>query len=176
MSARASTAEGRPKILYIAGPGRSGSTILDQVLGELPGFVSTGELQMIWQRGLIERRPCGCSAPLPECPFWRAVLENGFGSVGEIEPRAVLALLDRYLPPNLVRLVRLRADARAHLRGRPSDARRYGEIIARLYISIAAAAEARVVVDSSKMSIGALLVSAFAPLDVYVLHLVRDPR
>src|SRR5205823_1051409 len=52
----------QPKVLYIAGPGRSGSTVLDQVLGELPGFVSTGELQALWQRGLVERRPCGCSA------------------------------------------------------------------------------------------------------------------
>jgi len=32
------------KVLYIAGWGRSGSTILDNVLGQLDGCFSTGEL------------------------------------------------------------------------------------------------------------------------------------
>ena len=42
------------KILYVAGWGRSGTTLLDNVLGQVEGFVSTGELHNIWQRGLVE--------------------------------------------------------------------------------------------------------------------------
>lgn len=44
------------KVLYIAGWGRSGSTILDNVLGQVEGFFSGGELSYLWERGLSENR------------------------------------------------------------------------------------------------------------------------
>ncbi len=36
------------RVLFIAGPGRSGSTLLDLLLGQIDGFTSTGELRLIW--------------------------------------------------------------------------------------------------------------------------------
>ena len=41
----------RVKVLYIAGSGRSGSTILDRILGQLDGFFSVGEL-LVAQPGI----------------------------------------------------------------------------------------------------------------------------
>jgi len=35
------------RVLYIAGWGRSGSTILDNVLGQVDGFFSAGELMFL---------------------------------------------------------------------------------------------------------------------------------
>lgn len=43
------------KVLYVIGWGRSGSTILDNVLGQLDGCFSTGELHYFWER----QRPAG---------------------------------------------------------------------------------------------------------------------
>ena len=166
-----------PKVLYIAGPGRSGSTILDQILGEVPGFVSTGELQMIWQRGLVEGQSCGCSTSVRECAFWRAVMDEAFGGMDPNGAEEVLTLLNRYVPLSPRRLARLCADTsrdqRSH--GRTSDALRYAQALESLYRAIASIAEARVVVDSSKTVAGAAMAAA-TELDVYVLHLVRDPR
>jgi hypothetical protein len=34
----------RIRVLYIAGPSRSGSTLIGRILGEIPGFFDTGEL------------------------------------------------------------------------------------------------------------------------------------
>jgi hypothetical protein len=166
-----------PKVLYIAGPGRSGSTILDQILGEVPGFVSTGELQMIWQRGLVEGQSCGCSVSVRDCPFWRAVVDEAFGGMDADGARAVLALLDRYVPMSARRLARLRADTSRERRshGRTSNALRYAQSLESLYRAIASVAGARVVVDSTKTVVGAAMAAA-TDLDVYVLHLVRDPR
>ena len=43
-------------VLYVAGAGRSGSTLLDNLLGQIPGFFSAGELRYVWERGLIDGR------------------------------------------------------------------------------------------------------------------------
>ncbi|MBA3432215.1 MAG: hypothetical protein H0U16_12145, partial [Actinobacteria bacterium] len=50
------------KVLFIMGWTRSGSTILDNLLGEVEGFFSTGELHYLWRRGLLEGRLCSCGA------------------------------------------------------------------------------------------------------------------
>jgi len=62
------------KVLYITGWGRSGSTILDNIMGQIDGFFSVGELRYIWDRNLIENRLCGCGVPLEECPIWSQIL------------------------------------------------------------------------------------------------------
>src|SRR6266542_1121845 len=41
-----------PTVLFIGGYSRSGSTLLDLLLGQLPGFFSSGELAYIWSHGL----------------------------------------------------------------------------------------------------------------------------
>jgi hypothetical protein len=51
------------RVLYIGGWGRSGSTLLDLILGQAPGVFSAGEVREIWQSGLVENRPCGCERP-----------------------------------------------------------------------------------------------------------------
>ena len=54
-------------VLYIAGWGRSGSTIMGNILGQLPGFAHVGELSNVWSRGVIEDSLCGCGARFSEC-------------------------------------------------------------------------------------------------------------
>src|SRR5580704_12095604 len=61
-------------VLYIAGTGRSGSTLLANILGEVDGVFAAGEVRYLWQRGLTERRLCGCGVPVRECPVWSRVL------------------------------------------------------------------------------------------------------
>jgi hypothetical protein len=56
------------RVLYIGGLGRSGSTLLDRMIGQLPGFFSAGEIREVWQQGLRENRPCGCGTPFRPWP------------------------------------------------------------------------------------------------------------
>ena len=67
------------KVLYVAGLGRSGSTILANTLGQVEGFFSGGELNFIWKHALIENRLCGCGKPSGECEFWGPVFDGEFG-------------------------------------------------------------------------------------------------
>lgn len=67
------------RLLYLAGIGRSGSTLLERLLGEVPGVCSLGEVTHLWRRGVLRNERCGCGTPFLDCPFWRKVGESAFG-------------------------------------------------------------------------------------------------
>ena len=158
-------------VLYIGGWGRSGSTLLDRMLGQLPGLASLGEVRELWQRGVMENRPCGCGEPFHDCPFWTEVGTRAFGGWDALDREAVLQLrysLDRpWSAPVL-----LAAGARRG-GGRLAS---YRTILGRLYAAIQATSGARVVVDSSKLPTHALILRGVPGVDLRLLHLVRDSR
>lgn len=162
-----------PKVLFIGGYGRSGSTLLDRVVGSTDGFFSAGELRHIWLEGYSENRLCGCSAPFRECPFWSEVTAlafDRFGGLDVAELLAVKARIDRYQ-----RVAQLATGLATPSRQR--DMRWYGQRVRALYEAIGRVSGAEVIVDSSKdVSHGYVLAAIEPPLDLYVLHLVRDSR
>lgn len=64
------------KVIYIAGVGRSGSTILDIVLGSHANFVSLGEIAHLLDFWIQGGRQCACGQDYRDCPFWRPFLET----------------------------------------------------------------------------------------------------
>jgi sulfotransferase family protein len=165
--------EGPPvKVLYIAGSGRSGSTILDRILGQLNGFFSVGELCNLWDRGLLAHRRCGCGVPVDQCPTWTAILAGGFGRLpDEAEATRVLKLRAafvrvRHIPRVLATRWLGRSGADDELLG----------VLARLYRAVQQQTGCRVLVDSSKAPLYAELLARIPSIDLYVVHLVRDPR
>jgi sulfotransferase family protein len=160
------------KVLYIGGFGRSGSTLVERILGQLPGFCSAGELVFLWQRGLIDGQLCGCGTPVPECDFWTRVGKTAFGGWDEIDAHEMLALQkrvdrNRYIPSMVA--PRLRPQAQA-------DFERYTDVLSRLYRAIGEVAGARVVIDASKHASTAFLLRRVPGIDLRVVHLVRDSR
>ncbi|HEX6984894.1 MAG TPA: hypothetical protein VF170_05935, partial [Planctomycetaceae bacterium] len=59
-------------MLYVAGWGRSGSTLLSYILADLPGFVAVGELRYLWS-AISNGELCGCGEPVTACPFWKDI-------------------------------------------------------------------------------------------------------
>src|SRR5258706_786037 len=85
------------RVLFIGGMGRSGSTLLDRMLGSAPGVVSVGELRKFWRRGVVTNELCGCGQPIRECPFWRDVAREAFGGFEIQQLGALAAAEDRLL-------------------------------------------------------------------------------
>lgn len=172
------TPEPRPAVatttvLYVGGLGRSGSTLLDRLLGEVPGAVSAGEVRDLWSRGLRENRLCGCGTPMQSCPHWTAVAEHAFGGWDHVDLAAVEARagrLDRHR--HVHRLWWPRLASRRFRR----DLAEHAEMLSRLYAAIAAVGGGRVVVDSSKAASYASLLHNVPGIDLHLVHLVRDPR
>jgi hypothetical protein len=75
----------RVTVLYLAGWGRSGTTVLDNVLGQTTGMFSAGELHEIWQHGLAEHRLCGCNTPLTRCDVWKRVFDESYGGFDRVD-------------------------------------------------------------------------------------------
>jgi hypothetical protein len=163
----------RPTVLFITGLGRSGSTLLDLLLGELDGYVSTGELRGLWRYGLMEGWLCGCREPIRSCPFWRSVLERA--GLDRIDPVWIAETQHRHLRLRPRPMTRIWLFRRFGV-SLPRSLAAYGRLMAELYTGVCDISGARVVVDSSKYPQDALLLAACADVDLFVVHLVRDPR
>ena len=108
-------------MLYVGGLGRSGSTLIERLIGQVPGACAVGELVHLWERGVTDDERCGCGEPFRQCPFWQQVGKAAFGGWDEVDVSRVAALRaqvdrNRFIP----------ALARGHLRpgtqrGDPAD-------------------------------------------------------
>lgn len=164
-----------PTIIFIAGSGHSGSTLLERILGEMPGFVNVGELQDLYRRSEApQRERCGCGELLAECPFWSKVSQHIYGDGGWDNDHLASV---RRLRRRIARQRHIPQLLAPSLAGRSfrQDIARYGVFHTSLYQGIAAAAGATCVVDASKWPPQALALSR-AGLDVRVIHLIRDAR
>lgn len=158
------------KVLFVTGWGRSGSTILDRLLGLMPAAFSAGEVRYVWDRGLLENRLCGCSIPFRECPVWSRALAD-FLALGREELTRLVELRDRLR----VRHVWGRRSVAAGRRAPSAAVERYAEQLAQVYAGLERVTGSRIVVDSSKFpSHGYVL--GLLPVDLYIVHLIRDPR
>ena len=160
------------RILYIMGWGRSGSTVLDNLLGAMDGFFSAGELRYLWERGLIEGRRCGCGRAIAGCDVWTAVLQRTWGGSKSVDARTVVSWQARWARVrDTRRLLRLRP-------GGPLDPTlaRLVETLGRLYRGVADVTGERVIVDSSKRPSDAALLRLVPGVSARFVQLVRDPR
>ncbi|MBS1885912.1 MAG: sulfotransferase [Actinobacteria bacterium] len=160
------------KVLFIGGYGRSGSTLLDRVLGQIPGFLSVGELRHVFQEGFLENRRCGCGEQFLECDFWRAVTRREFGELDPREVAEIAALKDRVDRWWRLPLLGWRMGGPRRRR----DVDRYRRVLCHLYAAIAAESGAAVLIDSSKDVSHGYALRGLDGVDLHVLHLVRDSR
>lgn len=157
------------RVVYVAGTGRSGSTLLGNAIGSLPGALSVGEVKLGLRRGVAEGGSCGCRVPVVECPVWRPALEATFGAV----PSPADAL---HIDAQLTAATRTRR-VPWWLAGRTSDAVvELVDLFGRLLSELASVSGSSVLVDSSKLPAYGALLARSDQLDVRVVHLVRDPR
>ena len=104
-----------PTVIYIAGSGRSGSTLLERVLGGMPGAVNVGELIDLFRRTAPLGERCGCGLAFPDCPFWSKVGERAFGGwdasqMAGLERLRNRVARQRYLPRLLAMPAAVTAD------------------------------------------------------------------
>lgn len=162
----------RIKVLYIAGSGRSGSTILGTILGQIEGFFFVGEILNIWTYFLIENRLCACGVSASECKMWRPVLNEAFGGTSQIEIRELdylrkHSIRNRYIPEMLVPW------QKAGLRDRLE---KYLDALERLYRAVHSASGSQIIVDGSKRPTYGYLLRMVPSIDLCIVHLIRDSR
>jgi Sulfotransferase family len=162
----------RVRVVFIGGYARTGSTLLDRILGEIEGFASFGELRHIWRRSFRGDQLCGCGVPFRDCPFWIEVANVAFGGFDGVDADAI-GRLERGVGSfwNIPRIA---------TGGWPAGYRRrldaYRDALERLYGAIQRVSGARYLVDSTKDPQHAYVLRSIPGFDVRVVHLVRDSR
>jgi hypothetical protein len=160
------------RVLFIGGLGRSGSTLLDRMLGRLDDLWSVGELVHLWERGLRDNNRCGCGQRFGDCPFWRQVGEVAFGGWDRLEVAEVLALKASVDRNRFVPLMVLPALSRAYR----ARLERYLDLLEPLYEAVREVSGRPLVVDASKHASHAFLIRRMRGVDLRLVHLVRDSR
>lgn len=160
------------RVLFLGGLGRSGTTLLERVLGELPGVCPLGEVVHLWQRDVLDDERCGCGERFSRCEFWQRIGAEAFGGWSADHALRVLALRGavertRHLPELAAPWLR---SVRARLVAEYTAAYR------KVYQAAATVSGARVVVDSSKHASLAFCLRWCPEIDLRVVHVVRDPR
>jgi hypothetical protein len=158
------------RVLYIAGWQRSGSTLIANLLGELPGYFHAGELYYLWDYVWHDNTLCGCGRRFHECPLWGEIVATAYPTGVDADwmhDQAVATVKTRRMPGLAVAPVRRR---------RFEQVEAYRCHLDRLYRAIERTTGASVVVDSSKWPSYGILLEASPSIDLSVIHLVRDPR
>jgi hypothetical protein len=180
------------KVLTITGSARSGSTVLDVVLGNHPSIESVGEVNKLFRTGWISReslrginpkrlrRPiCTCGkrldvlyvdAPDEACPFWSRVRHEWIERTDPHSIKSYPKLQNVFEPQS--RWPRLLYEKRRA----SAPFRSYARLTRAFFESIRAVSERPVIVDCSKISVRTFALGMMPGIHLYVVHLVRDGR
>jgi hypothetical protein len=142
------------------------------MIGQMPGFLSTGELGLLTTHSMAEDRLCGCGTRFSECAFWTAVGDHAFGGWDRPEASELRSLhprvtRQRHLPMLLLPALRPRF---------AQDLERYRALLGRLYDALHTVSGAEVIVDSTKAPAYAAALRGIPGIDLRIVHLVRDIR
>ena len=176
-----------PQIIYIAGYGRSGSTVLDLLLGHLSPVVSVGELFMFFRPDELYRCSCGGRLQPPhsdtspdetECPFWRQVRQTYEQKISSTKRQPVGGT------PGLAfrrSIEGFAAPLRSAFWGKPRSLQKSYNLQQKiLFEAIAEVSGKTIVVDSSKTALEVawrpIMLQRATGYPVKVIHLVRDGR
>ncbi len=158
----------KPKVIYIAGEGRSGSTLLERILGQHPKIFAAGELIYIWERSFIENQLCSCNKSFYDCEIWKGIILNFRKKVPNMNPSEII---DAFMSTSRIRHYFFKKDF-----NKTKYAQFINGIYTNLYTAILETVNREFIVDSSKQPVFAHILKENPNLELYILHIVRDPR
>lgn len=150
-------------VLYVAGYGRSGSTLLDLWTGQHPAVFAAGELMRLFGEA-ADARPCSCGADLLACAFWAPILRSVTGGRDGKNLREACRAADR---------LTLSVQRFPCSKDRVAYEALWRDVLGEIRVRSGCS----VITDSSKStrsSRGRVRALRSAGIDVFLIHLVRD--
>lgn len=167
-------------LIYILSSGRSGSTILDMLLGSCTDLWTTGELMMLDYELKNEHLPCGCGIIIPDCDFWGSIVTRI-----QLEDNTLLeksaVFRNEYGGGKLIRWNYIREIfSKKTSETFKSNARSYGEKNKQLIRMINEKANSiknvKYIVDSSKDLYRLFSLHSSGLFNIKVIHLLKSPH
>lgn len=160
--------EDKPQVIYISGYGRSGSTLLDIILGNHPKVISTGELANVVSFGVLGNHVINHSGQFSENKFWMAVLADLEGRLPIIDWGYILRLEEKYCTPTVGNYF-----FSLFPKGERCELTNF---YAELLISIRSVSECNFIIDSSKSPVRLNLLKSSKNISVFNIFLIKDLR
>lgn len=155
-----------PKVIYIMGTARSGSTILEILLSHGEGVFGAGELTSIVKDGFLDDKECSCQQLTSQCSIWGEVKKNiGIDNSQLQKWVSVQKQIDWHLG-FFRQLLGLNSRKKLH---------KYSELNQNLLVAIKQNTGCNVVLDSSKYAGRALALHWILKEDISVICLTRSP-
>jgi len=158
------------RVIYIMGYGRSGSTVLDAVLGSHRDIESVGELVNLPRNGWINNEYCACKQRINNCSFWEEVKKVWRQKTGIDDVQEYIDLEDALQRNRKIFQGFSKPNILSH------EFKAYAQLTHSLYKSILDVSGKSIIVDSSKNPLRAFILSFIPGIDLYLIHLVRDGR
>ncbi|WEX75396.1 sulfotransferase [Sinorhizobium numidicum] len=157
------------RAVYIAGYGRSGSTILDIALGQHTAVVGAGEITSLTRHVWRHNEYCACGKTTRDCSFWSAVLQEWSEGWDSELMSEYCALQQRFegLPVFIKVLYGI---------GLGKQFTPYALHTKRLFNAMLSCSGKQLILDSSKLPGRAMALAQIPGIDMRVIHLVRDGR
>jgi hypothetical protein len=158
----------KPKVIYIMGCGRSGTTILDIILGNHSGFLSVGELNN-FRQAWFGKKFCSCGSLVTDCEIWKKIGDRFFDSDRQ---NGSIKMYDYQANYERQRVIWKQIFG-FH---KHNEIQQYHLYIFNIFKELQDLSSCTTIIDSSKSAGRALALLRNEKLDVKVLHVVRDPR
>lgn len=157
------------RIAYVAGYGRSGTTILDIALGQHAAVMGAGEITALTRHVWQNNEYCACGRPVRDCDFWSAVVREWSEGWDSRLMADYCALQEKFegLPVFMKALSGT---------GSGEQLTSYGLHTKRLFSSVLSRSGKQMIVDSSKLPGRAMSLAKLPGIDLRVIHVVRDGR
>jgi len=157
------------KVLYIIGNGRSGSTLIDAIVGNHDDIFSTGELKKLWRQ--YEFQYCSCGEERQNCPFWKSVRQDWkkMMKLDQFEKK-LIPLTNHY--EKFIRWPLLLKEQKKF----SNNFKNYVNYNLAIFETVKRNSGKSIVIDSSKVPERAFALSLIPGIELYFIHLIRDGR
>lgn len=168
------------RLLYISGAGRSGSSLLDLILGMTRGISSGGEVHRLSIDP--DRRLCSCNDRISECRRWESIRKEVERTTGREIANWSAWPVSRQIDGRVAQGKKWRLSLRllAGLGwGRSQIGREYQALLTRswyVYQAISSVEGSQVVIDSTKDPLRLAGLARLRPGEVKAVYLTRDGR
>jgi hypothetical protein len=159
------------KVLFVAGPTRSGSTIISNILGQINGFFHAGELIEAWDRGRTWK--CSCGQDPCKCQVWSQIFKTLDTVISRTDQDDIIRMRDKLSQSHRVILDHYRHPHKL-LPNTPEA--KYIAGLDTLYTIVRNQTGANIIIDSSKNVGYCETLKRVKAIELYVLHLIRDSR
>ena len=163
------------KIIYLTGMGRSGGTLLGRILGNTSEAIYVGELRSFWDKGIIKNYECSCKNRFKNCTFWSEVVNEYKNDIQLENIEKISKEFEQFEKlKNFYALKKIKRNPNGE--NQNSFITEYLALNEKLYESIANISEKNTIVESSRIPGRLLALSLSEKLEIFPIHLLRDPR